>query len=594
MADWRLAGFTELRALGEGGFGRVVLARHDASGQLVAIKYLFPRFAVDPELRAQFRHEATILRLVVSPHVARLFEFVESDAGAAIVMEAVPGVPLRDILAQETVLTPESALAILKGSLLGLAAAHTAGTVHRDYKPGNVLVQPDHQSKLVDFGIAVLAGHSGLASGTPAYMAPEQWQGGPATPATDVYAATCVFFQCVTGHRPYEAADTERLRDLHLTADTPAGEVPEAVRPLVIAGMAKDPNTRPASAAAFVGALEAVAYAGYGPDWERRGWQRLAGHAGTLLALSPLAFLAPTTVGTLAAGGGAAVTAGGAAGSAATGGVLSAATAKLAVLVIGIGVVAGATAIVATNTGDSPTSVATSSPAPRVALQIDQETRTETTGAFSFAGQYVRVSGLGDPALEQRVNAALVAPVDEWFDFMTDATGGPPAPSPAEAKVTATVRISGPNVISVDYVRTAGDGGYYFGASGTGGITAVAIDLATGEPLSLTGVFPGADTADGAAELAARVRDANPRGLCGDQTVDGVTPLALTPESFTDAYSTSGDPLAAVVLTEDGAEFVIVASEFGYPRACDFSRSPVPYDVLTDLMSPEAVKLLTV
>jgi serine/threonine protein kinase len=131
-------GFTQLTLLGEGGFGRVVLARHDASRRVVAIKYLH---ASDEPARAQFRHEAAILRRVASPHVARLYEFVETPQGAAIVMEAVPGVSLKEVLAQHGALTPEAALAILKGSLLGLAAAHAAGTVHRDYKPGNVLVQ---------------------------------------------------------------------------------------------------------------------------------------------------------------------------------------------------------------------------------------------------------------------------------------------------------------------------------------------------------------------------------------------------------------------------------------------------------------------
>lgn len=576
MAEWSLDGYTELRALGEGGFGRVVLARHDASGQVVAIKYLFARYVADPGLRAQFRHEAALLRGVVSPHVARLFEFVETASGAAIVMEAVPGVPLREILTREPVLPPESALAILKGSLLGLAAAHTVGTVHRDYKPANVLVQPDRQSKLVDFGIAVLAGDSGLTGGTPAYMAPEQWAGDPATPATDVYAATCVFFQCVTGHRPYEADTAEQLRYLHLTAETPAGEVPEAVRSLVQRGMAKDPAARPASAAAFVSELEAAARAGYGPDWEARGWQRLAAHAGTLLALSPLALLGSTPTGALIPAGSA--------------GVLSTVAAKVVAIVVGVAVAAGVTAVVVAG-GDETPGVA----APEQAnLRIDIDDHAATFDTFSFQGQYVRVSGLGDAALEQRVNEALAAPVDDWISVVTGATSsGEPDTPPAVAKVEITVRISGPKVVSVDYLRVAADGGNYLGASGLGSITAVAVDLTTGEPLKLTDVFPGATTIEGAAEIATAVREANPKGLCGAASdYDSATPLELTPESFTEEYSTAGDPLAAVVFTDRGAEFVVMASAFGYPQACDQSPLLVPYDSLTDLMSPEAAALL--
>lgn len=594
MAAWALGGFTELSTLGEGGFGRVVLARHDASGAFVAIKYLFPRYAADLEQRARFRHEAAILRRVVSPHVARLHEFVETGQGAAIVMEAVPGVPLKEVLTREPVLPPESALAILKGSLLGLAAAHAAGTVHRDYKPGNVLVQPDRQSKLVDFGIAVLAGHSGLAGGTPAYMAPEQWRGAAATPATDVYAATCVFFQCVTGHRPFRATGTEQLRELHQRAAVPDEEVPEPVRPLVVAGMAKDPAARPAGAAAFVVELEAAALAGYGPGWETRGWQRLAAHAGTLLALSPLAFLAGTTgalfpvAGTVGAG---------VATTAATGGFFGAVAVKAAAVVIGVGLAAGATAVVINTTGDDPPVAAPSStppPAEQAALRVDVRDRAETFDTFSFQGQYVEVSGLGDPAVERRANTALAVPVDDWVDFVTSATStSQPAAAPAEASVEARVRISGPKVLSVDYLRIAGDTGVYFGAGGEGSIRPVTVDLTTGEALELTDVFPGANTGPGAAELADRVRAANPRGLCGDQGGSGSVPLELTPLSFTDPYSASGDPLAVVVFTPDGAEFVLYASAFGYPTACDLTASAVPYASLTDLMSPAAVELLT-
>uniref|UniRef100_UPI0015F0A18C serine/threonine-protein kinase n=1 Tax=Amycolatopsis pittospori TaxID=2749434 RepID=UPI0015F0A18C len=285
MDDWALPGFTELGSLGEGGFGRVVLARHDESSQVVAVKYLYARFAADPQRLAEFRHEAQILSRVSGPHIARLHQFVETPQGAAIIMEAVHGISLKEVLSRQEKLEPEAALAILKGSLLGLAGAHAAGTVHRDYKPANVLVTREGQSKLVDFGIAVLSGQAGVAAGTPAYMAPEQWAGAVATPATDVYAATCVFFQCVAGHRPYEAEQTEVLRTLHEYAPIPFGEVPEPVRDLIARGMAKDVQQRPAGAAEFVVELETSARKAYGEDWERNGWHWLAKGAGVLVAL---------------------------------------------------------------------------------------------------------------------------------------------------------------------------------------------------------------------------------------------------------------------------------------------------------------------
>ncbi|GAB3659294.1 hypothetical protein GCM10027589_20340 [Actinocorallia lasiicapitis] len=173
MDVWQVPGYGELRELGNGAQGRVVLAR-DPAGAIVAIKYLAEGSADD---RAVFRREAELLHRVTSPHIARIYLLVEADEGAAIVMEAVDGVTLRNVLDQTGALAPEAALVLLKGAVLGLGAAHGVGVVHRDFKPANVIVQPDGTSKLIDFGIAVLAGEGGR-SGTPAYMSPEQWNGG--------------------------------------------------------------------------------------------------------------------------------------------------------------------------------------------------------------------------------------------------------------------------------------------------------------------------------------------------------------------------------------------------------------------------------
>jgi protein kinase-like protein len=344
MSGWMLPGYTEVQRLGEGAYGRVVLARHDGSGQLVAIKYLFDRHLVDDTARAQFRHEAALLRLVASPHVARLHEFVESEQGAAIVMEAVPGVSLRLILRAYDTVAPESALTVLKGSLLGLHAAHLAGAVHRDYKPANVLVQPDQQSKLVDFGLAMLAGQTGQPGGTPAYMAPEQWAGAPATPATDVYAATCVLFHCLTGQRPFDSTDLDHLRHLHQHAPVPLDQVAEPLRPLLAHGMAKDPAVRPHNAEAFVTELERAAHTAFGRDWEATGWQRLATAAGTLLAASPLAWLAGTTSAAGAIGGALGGTSAAATGGTALGGTAVTGTAAAGGTALGGTATAGSTA----------------------------------------------------------------------------------------------------------------------------------------------------------------------------------------------------------------------------------------------------------
>ncbi|MBB2746353.1 UNVERIFIED_ORG: serine/threonine-protein kinase [Microbispora rosea subsp. rosea] len=296
---WNVPGYTVTRELGAGGGGRVVLAVHEGSGAPVAIKYLSEDLRRDEGFVARFRQEARLLVELDDPHVVRLYEYLETGRGAAIVMELVDGPTLRALLREQGPTGAEAALAVLKGSLLGLASAHATGVVHRDYKPENVLVTADGTSKLADFGIAVRAGGAlGFPAGTPPYMAPEQWTGTAASPASDVYAATAVFFECLTGHRPYRATEHSVLRHMHRTAPVPVEEVPEPLRHLVARGMAKDPALRPASATAFVSELEQAAVAAYGPAWEERGRRRLAALAATLAATFPLNRTRPPEAGT--------------------------------------------------------------------------------------------------------------------------------------------------------------------------------------------------------------------------------------------------------------------------------------------------------
>jgi serine/threonine-protein kinase len=285
---WRVPGYTEVRELGTGGSGRVVLARREGDDAPVAIKYLSDELRSDLGFVARFRHEARLLSILRSPHAAAFYEYIESPVGAAIVMELVDGVSLRTLLRSEGPTGPEAALVVLQGSLLGLAAAHSAGVVHRDFKPDNVMVDADGNSKLVDFGIAVRSGDQSGGSGTPAYMAPEQWSGMSASPSTDVYAATIVFFECLTGTRPFRAENIAALARQHQTMEPPIEEVPGPLRGLIERGMAKHPADRPVSADAFLAELEAAASEGYGKDWEERGRRRLSSLAGLLLLLFPL------------------------------------------------------------------------------------------------------------------------------------------------------------------------------------------------------------------------------------------------------------------------------------------------------------------
>ena len=283
MQGWDVPGYTEVRTLGSGGFGDVVLARHDESGTLVAIKYLRPEVLADAEFAGMFRAEARVLAALDDPNVVRLYEYVESPAGAAIVMELIEGVSLREILSQHGKTTAEAALVVLQGSLLGLAAAHARGVVHRDYKPENVLVDGAGVSKLTDFGIAARAGDRAVAVGTLAYAPPEQFGGGPASPAGDVYSATATFYECLAGHPPFTGGTAEMLLHQHQSEPVPLDPVPEPLRPLITAGMAKDPGARPADATSFVTELRAAARPAYGQEWEQRGRSHL-GEATLLLA----------------------------------------------------------------------------------------------------------------------------------------------------------------------------------------------------------------------------------------------------------------------------------------------------------------------
>ncbi|MEV4889529.1 protein kinase [Nonomuraea sp. NPDC055795] len=134
---WGVPGYTEVRELGAGASGRVVLATRDHDGEQVAIKYLSDELRADVTFVARFRHEARLLGTMRSPYNARLIDYVETGEGAAIIMDLVNGVSLREVLSSEGPTGPEAALTVLKGSLLGLSEAHAVGVVHRGVQHGH-------------------------------------------------------------------------------------------------------------------------------------------------------------------------------------------------------------------------------------------------------------------------------------------------------------------------------------------------------------------------------------------------------------------------------------------------------------------------
>jgi len=269
MDDWDVPGYTAVRELGAGAFGRVVLATRDADGRRVAVKCL-----TDAGRQEEFAEEARLLGAVRSRHVVRLVEYVDhaGDGGSsAIVMELLSGRTLKEVLAVRGALRPEAALMLFRAILRGLSDAHRAGVVHRDCKPSNMLVGERGSVTLVDFGVAGRVGEEAASIGTPAYMPPEQWQGMPASPAGDLYAATAVLFECLTGRRPYEGRYLMHLAAQHLHAPIPDEEVPEPLRHLIRRGLAKLPEDRPVDAAGFLAETESAARRAYGRLWERKG-----------------------------------------------------------------------------------------------------------------------------------------------------------------------------------------------------------------------------------------------------------------------------------------------------------------------------------
>lgn len=283
---WTVPGFTHVRELGRGASGRVMLAVDDLTQTKVAIKYLDGRLLDDERFLERFRGDARRLSQLEDPNVVDFYDFVEEPDGssAAVVMERLGGVTLRRVLATQGPTGPLAALAILGGSLLGLAAAHSAGVVHQDFKPSNVLIDEEGNSRLCDFGVTPPGNDP---PGTPGYLAPELWDGAQAGPAADLYAATVVFFECLTGRLPYDnGRGASALAKAHREVPIPVDAVPGPLRGLIAQGLAKDLADRPASAADFLGAVEDAAVTAYGPSWEAQGRSRLVEMA-TAAAAAP-------------------------------------------------------------------------------------------------------------------------------------------------------------------------------------------------------------------------------------------------------------------------------------------------------------------
>ena len=255
-----------------GGMGQVWRGTDVLLGRPVAVKVLRSEYTGDPTFRARFRAEAQHAAGLSHPNIAAVFDYGETEATdgsgetlAYLVMELVEGVPLSAVLEREGRLPAAVTLSLLEQTASALAEAHRVGLVHRDVKPGNILVRDDGSVKITDFGIAWSAGsvpltRTGQVIGTPQYLAPEVAEGHHATPASDVYALGLVGYECLTGHPAFDGdnAVTIALKQVRDDPEPLPDDLPGDVRTLIRRALAKDPAARMADGAAFVAAVEDV------------------------------------------------------------------------------------------------------------------------------------------------------------------------------------------------------------------------------------------------------------------------------------------------------------------------------------------------
>ena len=255
-----------------GGMGEVWRATDGVLGRTVAVKILRADRSADASFGARFRAEARMLATLHHPGVVDVYDYGEISSGpgaaqmAYLVMAYVDGEPLSHRLAMSGRLSAPATMSIVSQTADALHAAHAAGIVHRDVKPGNVLIDAHGRVILVDFGIAHTADTEGLTGvrdvlGTARYMAPEQATKQPLTPATDVYALGTLAYECLAGTPPFPGNDVIAVAMAHVYDEPPTlpADVPAAVRDVVITALAKDPASRYPTGAAMATAARRAA-----------------------------------------------------------------------------------------------------------------------------------------------------------------------------------------------------------------------------------------------------------------------------------------------------------------------------------------------
>jgi serine/threonine protein kinase len=248
-----------------GGMGEVWQAEDELILRQVAIKILKEEYLSDPAFLERFRTEARSAALVEHVGIANIYDYGEDTGSAFLVMELVPGESMSRLLEREKRLPEAQVLDIVAQTSRALAAAHARGLVHRDIKPGNLLITPDGKVKITDFGIARVGDQvpltkTGQVMGTVQYLAPEQATGKTSTGATDLYSLGVVAYEALAGRRPFRGENQMAIAMAHINEMPPA--LPDSIDPrvqnLVLSCLAKKPNQRPESGTSLAIRAEAL------------------------------------------------------------------------------------------------------------------------------------------------------------------------------------------------------------------------------------------------------------------------------------------------------------------------------------------------
>jgi serine/threonine-protein kinase len=258
------------RLIATGGMGQVWEAVDNRLARRVAVKVLKAEFSDDPEFIERFRAEARTTAMLNHPGIASVHDYGESEMNdegrtAYLVMELVNGEPLNSVLKRAGRLSLRHALDLLEQTGRALQVAHSAGLVHRDVKPGNIMITPAGQVKITDFGIAKAVDaapitQAGMVMGTAQYIAPEQALGQDATAASDVYSLGVVGYEVLSGRRPFTGDGALTVAMKHIKEPPPPlpAELPPNVRELIELTLVKNPGMRYRSGGPFADAVAAV------------------------------------------------------------------------------------------------------------------------------------------------------------------------------------------------------------------------------------------------------------------------------------------------------------------------------------------------